>query len=226
VLVHWTANINASQLVEGRFTKQVNAPNSAVTPLIYTKTSRTLLLSDEQGATRNDQGGTELTACAYHVRTHLLASGYAHGALLLHDLHDVQQPAPVHSISCGDQPVRTLAFNGQGDWLALATGGAQLIVWEWQSETYVMRQQSHVQPPTCVAYSPDAQTIASGGSDGRVKVWCCRSSLCLVTFAEHTAAVTDVCWTQGGRAILSASLDGTVRACDMLRWAHPRTSTI
>lgn len=45
----------------------------------------------------------------------------------------------------------------------------QLLVWEWQSETYVMKQQGHVNNMTCLSYSPDGMYIATGGYDGKVK---------------------------------------------------------
>jgi WD40 repeat protein len=41
-------------------------------------------------------------------------------------------------------------------------------VWEWQSETYVMKQQGHFNNMTCFAYSPDGQYIVTGGEDGKV----------------------------------------------------------
>lgn len=68
-----------------------------------------------------------------------------------------------------------MAVNKSGDWIAIACGKGtegQLVVWEWQSETYVMKQQSHSQSITTVAYSPDGSQIATGAEDG--KVW----SLC------------------------------------------------
>ena len=54
-----------------------------------------------------------------------------------------------------------------------------------------------------------------------MKVWCVRSGHCLVTFSEHTSEVTAVQWTQGGKAVVSASLDGTVRAFDTKRCVVP-----
>lgn len=64
-----------------------------------------------------------------------------------------------------------MAINKSGDWIAIACGKGtegQLVVWEWQSETYVMKQQSHSQFITTVAYSPDGSQIATGAQDGKV----------------------------------------------------------
>ena len=33
----------------------------------------------------------------------------------------------------------------------------QLLVWEWQSETYVLKQQGHADVVNTVAFSPDGQ---------------------------------------------------------------------
>ena len=67
----------------------------------------------------------------------------------------------------------------------------------------------------------------------QVKLWDVVSGFCTVTFGGedasgrpvgHTAGVTAVAFAQNGRAVLSASLDGTVRAFDMKRcgiWARP-----
>lgn len=116
--------------------------------------------------------------------------------------------------------ISTLAINSTGDWLAIGCGqgsSAQLVVWEWQSETYIMKQQSHSQAITSVAYSPDGALLATGAEDGKVKIWNCQTCFCVVTFTEHQAGVTGVCWTQSGKVVLSASLEGTVRAHDLKR---------
>lgn len=52
----------------------------------------------------------------------------------------------------------------------------------------------------------------------QVKVWNTNSGLCFVTFTEHTSSVSNVTFTSSGFVIVSASLDGTVRAFDLHRW--------
>lgn len=66
-----------------------------------------------------------------------------------------------------------------------------------------------------------------GGDDGRVKLWNTQSGFCSITFKEHIAPVTGVKFigTGHGKAVLSASLDGTVRAHDLLRYKCFKTLT-
>ena len=53
--------------------------------------------------------------------------------------------------------------------------------------------------------------IATGGGDGKLKLWSPSSGFCFVTFTEHVAPVTGVAFVPHGRALVSASLDGTAR---------------
>lgn len=48
------------------------------------------------------------------------------------------------------------------------TGLGQLLVWEWQSESYVLKQQGHFNSMVTLAYSPDGQCVVTGGDDGKV----------------------------------------------------------
>lgn len=81
-----------------------------------------------------------------------------------------------------------------------------------------MKQQGHSNNMSCVAYSVDGQLLASGGEDGKVKLWNINSGFCFVTFNEHTNAVMAVAFSGTKKFVVSASLDGTVRAYDIIRY--------
>ncbi|KAG0456257.1 hypothetical protein HPP92_024045 [Vanilla planifolia] len=74
-------------------------------------------------------------------------------------------------------------------------------------------------------YSPDSQMMATGADDNKVKVWTVSSGSCFITFSEHTNAVTAVHFMANNHSLLSASLDGTVRAWDLFRYRNFRTFT-
>ena len=62
-----------------------------------------------------------------------------------------------------------MAVNATGEWLAFGCSSlGQLLVWEWQSESYILKQQGHYYDMNCLAYSPDGQIIATAGEDGKV----------------------------------------------------------
>lgn len=51
----------------------------------------------------------------------------------------------------------------------------------------------------------------------QVKLWNTSSGFCFVTFTEHSAAVSSIVFSSSDKVIVSASLDGTVRAFDLHR---------
>ena len=51
-----------------------------------------------------------------------------------------------------------------------------------------------------------------------MKLWNTLSGFCFVTFHEHSGGITGVVFTPNGQAVLSSSLDGTVRAFDLNRY--------
>ena len=53
----------------------------------------------------------------------------------------------------------------------------------------------------------------------QVKVWNTSSGFCFVTFTEHLGGITGVVFNQNGQVVLSSSLDGSVRAFDLNRYA-------
>ena len=199
-----------------------------------------------------------------------LLVGFTGGVFQLYTLPHLDA---IVKLSLGVASLDSVCLSFDGEWIAAAAAASNtLLVWEWRSETYVLRQQAHRHGVRCVSFSPAADAaaagasrigakagsggaaqqravsgvadaascfglgvsrgvVATGSNDGRVKVWDAESGFCYCTFADHTAGVMDICFSPTGNALFSASLDGTARAYDLLRfkpfrYIHPKASVL
>ncbi|KAJ7064813.1 quinon protein alcohol dehydrogenase-like superfamily [Mycena amicta] len=170
-----------------------------------------------------NQANTKVVCTTFHPPSNLLVVGFSTGVF---GLWEMPAFSNVHTLSISQEKISSVAINSSGEWLAFgAKKLGQLLVWEWQSESYILKQQGHFYDMNTLAYAPDGQTIATGGDDGKVKVWSTHSGFCFVTFAEHTAPISAVSFAKHGSILFSASLDGTVRAYDLVRYRNFRTFT-
>ncbi|BFZ60013.1 U3 snoRNP protein [Saitoella coloradoensis] len=169
------------------------------------------------------QQGAKVRTCAFHATTNLLVVGFSTGLFGLYELPEFNQ---IHTLSISNNDIDSVTINKSGEWLAFgASKLGQLLVWEWQSESYVLKQQGHFDVMNTLAYSPDGQRLVTASDDGKIKVWDARSGFCIVTFTEHTSAVTSIEFAKRGNVLFSSSLDGTVRAWDLIRYRNFRTFT-
>jgi periodic tryptophan protein 2 len=165
--------------------------------------------------------GSSVASASLQRERGLLVLGFSNGVFGLYEMPDA---SPIHTLSVGQEGLSASAINSTGEWLAFGCAKfGQMLVWEWQSESYVIKQQGHNYGLNCLAFSPNGALLATGGEDNKVKLWNAGSGFSFVTFAEHEAPVTAVAFTSNGSAVLSASLDGTVRAHDLIRYKNFRT---
>jgi periodic tryptophan protein 2 len=157
----------------------------------------------------------------------ILAIGFSSG---IFGIYEMPNCVNVHTLSVGNhQKIQTcVLLQPTGSWLALGCPiSQQLLVWEWQSETYILKQRGHAYGMSCMAYSPDSICIATGGEDGKIKLWNSRTGFCYVTFPQessHTAAITGITFANDS-VIITCSLDGTVKAHDLYRYRTFKTYT-
>lgn len=75
----------------------------------------------------------------------------------------------IHTLSISQEAITALGFSQKGDWLVVGSAAlGQLLVWEWRSETYILKQQGHYHDISTLAYSPDGAYIATGADDAKV----------------------------------------------------------
>ena len=166
---------------------------------------------------------TRVTATAFNRSSGLLVIGFDKGVF---GLYEMPGCVNLQRLSVSNSSLNTVSMSSNGDWLGMGSSRlGQLLVWEWKSESYVLKQQGHIYGLNSLDYSHDGAYIATGGEDSKVKLWNASSGFCFMTFAVHVAPVTAVLFTGkgAGRVVLSASLDGTIRAHEMLRYKNFRT---
>ncbi|QLL31080.1 hypothetical protein HG536_0A08970 [Torulaspora globosa] len=159
----------------------------------------------------------------FHPQSNILVVGFNNGEFRLYELPDFTL---IQQLSMGQNPINTVSINSSGEWLAFGSSKlGQLLVYEWQSESYILKQQGHFDSLNGLAYSPDGSRVVTAAEDGKIKVWDVVSGFCLVTLEGHTSSVTAVQFAKKGQVLFSCSLDGTVRAWDLIRYRNFRVFT-
>ena len=172
-----------------------------------------------------NQEGAKVLCAALHAapQVDLIVVGFSSGVFGLYELPDFNH---IHSLSISQKRINSVAISPNGSWLAFGCEKlGQLLVWEWQSESYILKQQGHFYDINHLSYSADGAIVATGGDDGKLKLWNTLSGFCFVTFDNHTAPITATAWTNQGNVIVTSSMDGTVRAFDLVRYRNFRTMT-
>lgn len=169
------------------------------------------------------QQDSSLTTAAFHAPSNLLVTGFSNGLFMIHELPEFSE---IHKLSISASNIDTVSINNTGEWLAFGSSAlGQLLVWEWQSESYILKQQGHFDNLNALTYSPSGDRVITCADDGKIKVWDTASGFCIVTFTEHTSGVTACEFSKRGNVLFTASLDGSVRAFDLIRYRCFRTFT-
>ena len=163
------------------------------------------------------EGSMKLSAV--DMKHRLLVVGFVTGNFALYSVSPKTLEV-VHTLNMTEYEISSIQVNNSGDWVAFASKTlGQLLVWEWKSETYVLKQSGHSSAIMCAAISPDSRIIASGGVDGKIKLW--ENGICFASFNEHTLGVIALRFTHNN-TLISAGQDSTIRAFDTSRYKQFR----
>lgn len=122
----------------------------------------------------------------------------------------------VHNLSVSHYPLTSIALCDAGSYVALAsTYDKALIVWDWASEAYVVRESNAGVEATACAASPDDAFYAVGYVNGSVSVFDAASSFVYATFEGSGGSVTDLAFSPTSRVLAAAGSDGVVTAFDL-----------
>lgn len=123
--------------------------------------------------------------------------------------------------------VLRVAFSPDSHWLALATGQTEemiaIYLWDMHKltvEPFILR--SHLTPIYALAFSPDSQTLVSGGSDGTIRLWSLTGdNFEPVDLPGHIAAIYQLAFSPDGHWLASSGRDHALWLWNLTDASHP-----
>lgn len=165
-----------------------------------------------------------MDSCECHEMAGLLLLGYSNGVFGLYSLKG-NEVDKLQIFDVATEGISSMTLAPDGEWIALACKeSGHLMVWEWKTQTFVLNQKSENASINCVSFSRDGKMIATGGFDGKIRLWDTSSFFCVSSFDNHSAKITGVKFSKKKpNTLISSSLDGTVRAFDTKKYTCFRT---
>lgn len=177
----------------------------------------------------------------YNSNAQFLVVGYNTGHYSLYEMPSVNL---IYNLDSNSGCIDSISINPTGDWIAFGSSiepevdkdrgtnktQSRLLVWEWQSKSHILDQSGSGATMTnmheCVSYSLDGTHVVSGNLSGRIKVWSALSGETVAVFGEeHNGPIKSIKFApnKSGKVIISASLDGTIRAYELSKFKKFRT---
>lgn len=148
------------------------------------------------------------TRLAFSPDGRLLACG-SYGGIIR--LWNVNSHAEVAALPSGGE-IRDLAFSPDGRWLA-ESGDRTTRIWDLSSRSIVKVLDGHSDCVYCVAYSRDGLLLATGSTDGTVRLWD-TTSWELISVLKHGPKVYGVAFSKDGSRLACACSDNSIRFWD------------
>lgn len=109
-----------------------------------------------------------------------------------------------------------MAFSPDSRQVAAALGVGQVVyLWGTASGELLQTFKGHTDSVMWVSFSPDGQTLASGGYDKTARLWDIATGAEIWLFEGHTNSVESVSFSPDGRTLITASDDGTAHLWDV-----------
>ncbi|CAN5834353.1 hypothetical protein BH23ACT4_BH23ACT4_07530 [soil metagenome] len=125
------------------------------------------------------------------------------------EIREVDGGELVEMLSEHRGPVVGLAFDRSGERMVSVGHDATGIIWNTTSFTPLHRLEGHTAFVKAAAFDPTRPNVATGASDGSVKIWDVETGMLRLTLPAQ-GALTDVAYSPDGRHLAAISPEGFV----------------
>jgi WD40 repeat protein len=161
-------------------------------------------------------------AAAYSPDGTRIAAAFTDGTIRIWDPadgHDVRRLNCENIESIASLAANGLAFSPDGRWLAACSNTVdrapgELWVFDPTTGRRIFTFRGHTSNVTSVAFSPDAQRIATSSFDRTVKLRETETGQEVFTVRGHTSGVLSVAFSPDGRRLATGSIDSTAKIWD------------
>jgi WD40 repeat protein/tRNA A-37 threonylcarbamoyl transferase component Bud32 len=134
--------------------------------------------------------------------------------------------------------VWSVAISPDGKWLASSSDDGEILLWDPEKGPASLRKpkgkglplkqgqvplvlKGHTKPVRSLAFSPDSKRLASGSSDGTVRLWNLDKGMEPLVLKGHNGWVITVAFSPDGKRLAIAAADHTARIWDLDKGQEP-----
>ena len=86
-----------------------------------------------------------------------------------------------------------------------------ITLWSLNTGEILFKLTEHTDAVSCITFSPDGWTLASGSDDNTIRLWDVRTGRHLRTLTGHRSSITNISFNPDGQTLATSSTDGTIR---------------